>query len=178
MSGRSTSSSNSSRSSKAGSRSRSPLRWRARGKNREVTPQELHELETQRFKHRGALLSYAARHPGALAASFLAEVHRRCGLGAVRQSKDLRKAPVKTWASDKTGLSDVRDLREVATLATIADHLNLDEVDKALDVVAQRVGAIQLAKMKGNSWEKAEKSELIPVGSHLVAPPGVQQLAQ
>jgi len=143
-----------------------------------VTAEQLHKLSAQRFKNRGALLAFAAKHPGALTASFLAEVHRKCGLGEVRETKNLRKASVRTWATDKSGLTDLRDQREISTLAAVADHLQVDEVAMALDIICQRISAVQLAKQKGSTWERAEKSELIPIGSHLMAPPGVQQLTQ
>jgi len=168
----------SSSNSSSSSRSRSPLRWKPNGRNQPVTAEQLHKLSAQRFKNRGALLAFAAKHPGALTASFLAEVHRKCGLGEVRESKNLRKASVRTWATDKSGLTDLRDQREVSTLAAVTDHLQVDEVAMALDIICQRISAVQLAKQKGSTWERAEKSELIPIGSHLMAPPGVQQLTQ
>ena len=167
----------SSSSSSSRSRSKSPLRWQEKGVNKPVSARKLHELETTKFKKRGDLLAYASLHPGALSAAFLAQVHLRCGLGQVRESKDLRSPSVRAWASKETGLTDVRDLREVGTLAAAIDHLNLGEAAQALDVLTQRVLAIQIAKQKGGSWERAERIEMIPPGSTLLAPSGVTQLA-
>ena len=175
---RSSSSSSSSGSSRERGKSRSPLRWRKSGRNKTVSGGQLQALNGMKFKKRGDLLAFASSHPGALAAGFLSEIHQRCGLGPIRQSSDLRKPSARAWAADKTGLSDIRDLREVATLATVVDHLNLDEAAEALDVIAQRIAAIQIAKTKGSTWERAQQSELIATGSHLVAPSGVIQLTK
>ena len=156
------------------------MKWKQKGSNHRITPEQLHEVDRMKFKKRGDILSFASTHPGALTAGFLAEVHRRCGLGAVKETKDLRVAPVRTWAakSECTGLSDLRDCRELATLATVMDHINLNEVAQALDVIVQRIGAIQIAKQKGSTWERAERSELIPGAGTLMAPSGVLQLTQ
>ena len=133
-----------------------------------------------KFKKRGDLLSFAASHPGALTAQFLSEVHRRCGLGSIGETRDLRAAPCRTWAakSDNTGLTDLRDSREVATIATVLDHVNMGELAQALDVLVQRIGAIQIAKQKGSNWERAERSELIPQAGTLITPSGVLQFTQ
>ena len=73
--------------------------------------------------------------------------------------------------------SQTRDVREVATLATILDHVNADEIEQALDVLTQRILSIQLAKSTGGSWAKSEKIELIPTGASCLAPGGVSSLA-
>ena len=43
------------------------------------------------------------------------------------------------------GLSDIRDLREIATLAFAMDTVSRNELAPAMDVLAQRILAIQLA---------------------------------
>ena len=82
------------------------------------------------------------------------------------------------WAQTKSGLNDIRDLREIQTLARAFDHIQLNEVAQALDVLTARIQAIQIAKMKGSSWEKAERGELLPMGGTVVAPSGVLSLTQ
>lgn len=165
-----------SRSSSSGSGSVKAVRWRHKGHNRPVDPRSLSKLETVRFKRRGELLAYAATHPGALTGGFLAAVHQRCGLGAVRESKQLRNVSVRTWAAREAGVNELRDQREVATLAAILDHVNLGEIEQALDVLVQRIQSIQLAKQKGSSWEKSERIELIATGAACLAPAGVTSL--
>jgi hypothetical protein len=59
----------------------------------------------------------------------------------------------------------------VATLASAMDAINRREVQQAMDILSQRILAIQLAKRKGGSWEKAEAVELIPGSSGLAASP-------
>ena len=84
---------------------------------------------------------------------------------------DLMKVNVAQWASQNAGLSDIRDIREVATLSHAMDAINRREAAMAMDILAQRILAIQLAKRKGGSWEKAEAVELIPDSSGLSASP-------
>ena len=59
----------------------------------------------------------------------------------------------------------------------ILDHVNAKDIEQALDTLVSRISAIQMAKQKGGSWEKAEKIELIPTGAHCLAPGGVSSLA-
>ena len=81
-----------------------------------------------------------------------------------------------TWAAGKSGLTDLRDQRVFATLVAVVDHLHVDEASMAFDIICQRSSANQLSTHKGGTWERAEKSELIPIGSHLMAPPGCSNL--
>ena len=70
---------------------------------------------------------------------------------------------VSTWVSQYSGLSDTRDLRESLTLAQAMSHTNRRQLSQAMDVMAQRLLAIQSAKTKkGSSWEKAAAIELVP----------------
>ena len=75
------------------------------------------------------------------------------------------------WASSHAGLFDIRDIRDVATLAHAMDAINRKEAQQAMDILSQRILAIQLAKREGGSWEKAEAVELIPGSSGLAASP-------
>ena len=51
------------------------------------------------------------------------------------------------------------------------DAINRVEIQQAMDILSQRILAIQLAKRKGGSWEKAEAVELIPGFSGLATSP-------
>ena len=85
------------------------------------------------------------------------------------KSSQLREANVVQWASQHSGLTEIRDVREVLTLAEAMDCINRREISRAMDVLAQRILAIQQAKRKGGSWEKAECIELIPSGNALAS---------
>ena len=65
------------------------------------------------------------------------------------------------WAHQFTGLTEIRDIKRVLTPAEILDSVNRREIARALDILCQRIQAIQAAKMKSGSWEKAEAIELI-----------------
>eukprot|EP00974_Lingulodinium_polyedra_P108820 10532385-Lingulodinium_polyedra.AAC.1 len=84
------------------------------------------------------------------------------GLGRVQSTDQLRRVSVTQWAQQHAGVADVRDQREVLTLAAILDHINADELACALDTLVQRVHAIQAAKSKGGKWDDAQRMELIP----------------
>ena len=170
---RSRSTSSASSSSSSGGRL---IRWRARGRDRSVDPRELRELEAKKFKARGELLSFAARKPGALRGYFLSAVHQRLSHGPVRRTASLRNASVAQWAAQHSGLTEVRDQREVATLAQVMDFINLRTLEEAMDVISQRIVAIQQAKKKGGSWEKAEHIELTNPMNAAAAPSGLLRL--
>ena len=170
----STSRSSRSRSSRSSSSSSSrssqgPLRWRQKGKDKKVSYEEVHAIDSQKFKRKGELVAYATKNPGALSAHFLASIYARLSKGRVERSSQLREANVVTWASQHSGLSEVRDVREVLTLAEAMDCINRREIERAMDILSQRILAIQQAKRKGGSWEKAEMIELIPSGTSLAS---------
>ena len=175
------SSSSSSGRSRSGSSSSSAsedfLRWRQEGKTKRVKPEELRRLEAQRFKARGELLTFAAKHPGALSAYFLSMVHQKLLHGSVTKTSQLRKVNVSQWAAGSTGLTETRDLREVATLSYIMDMINVGDLETAMDVIAQRIMAIQKAKSAGSNWKKAEALELV-VGNSFGLPGGMLRLTQ
>ena len=126
-------------------------------------------MDAQKFKRKGELLAYATKHPGALSAHFLASIYARLSKGRMTQSSQPREANVVQWASQHSGLTEIRDVREVLTLAEAMDCINRREISRAMDVLAQRILAIQQAKRKGGSWEKAECIELIPSGNALAS---------
>ena len=136
-SGSSSSSTSSSRSRSGGSSSvssgekKKPLRWKIDAKDKKVPLSSLTHVAQLKLKKRGDLVSFAARHPGALT------------------------------AEQFSGLTEVRDMKEVVTSAEILDAVNREEISQALDVLCQRILAIQAAKQKGGTWEKAEAIELV-----------------
>lgn len=165
---RSSTSSNSSSSSRSRSNSsassedkKKPLRWKEDGKDRRVPLSSLTHVDQLKLKKRGDLVSFAARHPGALTAHFLASVYSRLSKGALTRSGQLREVSVTAWAQQFSGLTEIRDMKEVVTLAEILDSINRKEISQALDILSQRILAIQSAKSKGGSWEKAEAIELV-----------------
>ena len=123
--------------------------------------EDLCHVDQLKFKKRGDLVSFAAKNPGALTAHFLAGVFARLSKGTVHRSSQLREASVTAWAHQHAGLTEPRDIKEVLTLAEILDHVNRKEIARALDILVQRIVAIQSARSKGGSWEKAEALELI-----------------
>eukprot|EP00439_Symbiodinium_sp_Y106_P038441 s3251_g4.t1 len=112
-----------------------------------------------KWKKKGDLIAFAAKHPGALTAHFLAKAYARLSKGTLSRSSQLREASVAAWAHQFTGLTEIRDIKRVLTPAEILDSVNRREIARALDILCQRIQAIQAAKMKSGSWEKAEAIE-------------------
>ena len=137
------------------------MTWRARGRDREVAPEALSKLEAVQFKARGDLLNFAARHPGALSGYFLAMVHQKCSHGRLRRSKQLGEVSVGAWARAYSSLTETRDEREAQTLSEVMDLINARDLATAMDVLALRIIAIQTAKGKAGSWERAQNLELV-----------------
>ena len=181
-SGDSSSSSSRSRSRSSSSQSGSsdseegPLKWKRKAKSRRVPLKKVMHIEGQKFKKRGDLVAYAAKHPGALTAHFLSGIYAKVHKGAISESKSLRDVNVAAWASAHTGLTETRDLREVANIAAAMDAVQRDEIASALDILAQRVVSIQNAKKAGGKWEKAELIELIPPSGSGLASGGMLSL--
>ena len=121
-------------------------------------------------------MSFAASHPGALTGHFLAMVHARLSAGQVTKSSQLRQVPCTQWAQNHANVSEVRDQKEILTLATVIDQVNANELGTALDVIVQRIQAIQNAKVKGGSWEKAQKMELVLAPGEVQMAHGIQKL--
>lgn len=133
-------------------------------------------VEGMRLTRKGDLVAFAAKRPGALSGWFLAGVYARLCKGSVRRSRHLREANVGAWVS-QCGLTDIRDLREVMTLAAVIGAINRREVSRAMDVLSQRILAVQAAKgKKGGAWEKAEALELIPGSGHSMLAGGMAAL--
>ena len=121
-------------------------------------------MDAQKFKRKGELLAYATKHPGALSAHFLASIYARLSKGRVTRSSQLRETNVSQWAAQHSGLSEIRDIREVLTIAEAMDCINRKEIARAMDVLAQRILAVQQAKKKGGSWEKNRNYRIHPIG--------------
>ena len=121
---------------------------------------------------------FASKHPGALTAHFLAAIYTRLTKGRLTESKQLRDVSLTAWASSMTGLSEMRDLREVKNLATAMEYINAGELSMAMDVLTQRIAAIQAAKEKGGTWEAATKLELVPSAGTVLAPRGMRALGK
>ena len=164
----STSRSRSSRSS-SGDRKSKPLRWREHGKDKSVSYTDLTHVDALKLKRKGDLLAFASKHPGALTAHFLAGVYSRLSKGSLTRTGQLRDVSVTSWAHQFSGLTEIRDLKEVVTLAEVLDSINRKEIARALDIICQRIIAIQSAKQKGGSWEKAEAVELIDTRKSLAS---------
>lgn len=153
--------SRSSKSSSSGSRKTKPLRWREKAKDRRVEQGDLTHVDMLKFKKRGDLVAFAARHPGALTAHFLAGVYQRLSKGTLNRSSQLREPSVTAWAHQFSGLTEIRDIKEVVTLSEALDAVNRREIAQAMDILCQRILAIQAGKTKGGSWERAEAIELV-----------------
>ncbi|CAE8732571.1 unnamed protein product, partial [Polarella glacialis] len=137
------------------------VQWKDKGSSKSVKAESVRRLEGIKFKARGELLTFAARHPGALSGYFLAMIHQKLSAGRVTRGKQLREVSVSQWAAQHSGLTETRDLREVATLGAVMDCINMRDLSTAMDTLSQRIVAIQLAKTAGCDWKKAEALELV-----------------
>ncbi|CAE7256040.1 unnamed protein product, partial [Symbiodinium sp. CCMP2456] len=131
------------------------------GKDRQVSYSDLAHVDGLKWKKKGDLVAFAAKHPGALTAHFLAGVYARLSKGSLSRTRQLREASVASWAHQFSGLNEIRDMKEVLTMAEVLDSVNRREIERAMDILCQRILAIQAAKFKGGSWEKAEAIELV-----------------
>lgn len=143
-----------------------------------MTVKEQMKFQSQSFKDQGAVLAFAAKHPGALSAFFLAMVHQRMSQGLVRRTSDLRSQSLVQWAQSHAGLTETRDQREVLTLAMAMDNINNKQLSSAMDILSQRIQAIQVAKGKSGSWDKAAKIELVVQHQSTAASSGLLRLTQ
>ena len=160
------------------SSSSSFIRWKEKGANKRVRPGAFAKLDQEKYKNRAVFLAFCARHPGAMTAHFLNTIRMRMrgAAGMVTSAKQLRDVNLAGWIKE-SGVTDVRDQRELITLATITDHVNRKDLARACDSPAMRAQAIVKAKSKGGSWDKAAKAELIPeVGHAELGPAGFSGL--
>ena len=89
--------------------------------------------------HDVELLTFAARHPGALSGYVLSMVHQTLSHGSVRRTSDLRKASVIQWAVQHSGLTDMLDQREVQTRSAVMYLINSPGLATAMYVLSQRI---------------------------------------
>ena len=134
------------------------------------------EFANHSSKGQAEVIAFAAEHPGALTAFFLGMVHQRMSQGVVRRSSDLRRGSVVAWAERHSGLSELRDQRELLTLATAMDLINDRQLESAMDVLSQRISSLQAAKTKGGSWEKSSRIELTTTPGSGAQPSGLLKL--
>jgi len=120
-------------------------------------------LNTIKLKNRSDLLQFAAKNRGCLAAQFLISVHNALSKGDPADSKSMMNTDLVRWASDQSGLKEIRDLREVQTLCLALQRMGAGRMSEAADVLAQRVKAVLSAKAAKGSWEKGQQIELLPV---------------
>eukprot|EP00974_Lingulodinium_polyedra_P057187 5502431-Lingulodinium_polyedra.AAC.1 len=104
----------------------------------------------------------ALKKPGALAGLLLYQVRRRLQKGAPEHSDALRRVDLSAWAATCSELKDIRDLKEVQLLSRLMVDIGEDRLPQAMDLAAQRVREIRLAKSQGGSWEKAAAVTLMP----------------
>lgn len=80
------------------------------------------------------------------------------------------------WAQKYGGLQEVRDQREVATLAYCMGCIQKKHLEECMDVMTQRFMAIQHAKSKSGSGDKAQRIELVAPDGAGPAPSGMLRL--
>ena len=70
----------------------------------------------------------------------------------------------------------MRDLREAQTIAAAIEQVSRRDLERAMDILCMRLVALQRAKAKGGSWEKAQRCELIPEPGSEAGPSGLGPL--
>ena len=136
-------------------------------------------MDYEKYKTAAMLRSFHVRYPGALTAHFLHQVRQRMrgASGVATNAKELKDVCLAEFVSGGyTGLTEVRDVREAATIAQVVDLLNKKLPERAVDVLVMRLQAVMKAKIKGGNWENAMKMELIGETSGDLLPAGVSAL--
>ena len=142
------------------------VHWRAEGRNKAIRAKQITRMATRRFKDQSEVLAFAAQHPGALTAAFLQMVRQRTSQIMMSNTRELRNVSLVDWAQHHLQLTEMRDQKEIMTLCLAMDNINARKLEAAMDVLSQRIAAVQAAKSKGGSWEKAAKMELtLPPGA-------------
>ena len=113
-----------------------------------------------------------------MTAAFLQMVHQRYSQLMMENTRDLRGHSIVDWATHHSHLTEVRDLKEVQTLALAMDSINSRRLETAMDVLSQRIAAVQAAKTKGGNWEKAARMELTVPAGGVTASSGLLRLTQ
>lgn len=93
-------------------------------------------------------------HPRASAAQFLCAVSQSFIRGFSRDSRQMQSVDMVKWAQELTNLKELRDSREVAALMDMTARVKQDRLAEAMDVCAQRVEVVCIAKAPKGSCEK------------------------
>ena len=88
----------------------------------------------------------------------------------------MRKASVVAWAQKYAVMSEIRDRRELETIAQAMDHISRGDLQEVMDLLAQRVLSIRQAKAKGGDWSKSSAIELIAAEGTAPVPSGMRRL--
>jgi len=112
----------------------------------------------------------ASRSPGALALETVSKMHAFLlhGAGAVISPAQSETLPAVlssylnlAYFPARRGEVNLRTAREMRTLALIGDHLLCGRLLESMDVVCQRIKALEAFEASGN-WEAARWLELLP----------------
>ena len=166
------SSSSSSTSSRSRSNSRRPfarVRMRSKARSRSISPGAVRNMSLLKFRKRADLIEFSQKYPGALAAQFALAVHEKLHAETARNEKSLYGLDLGRWARELSQLKEIRDIREVQTLALAMGKIQKGLVPQALDILSQRVKAILVAKSGKGTWDKAAALELLPMTEGTVA---------
>ena len=140
-------------------------------KKRKFTADHLAKSNVLRFRKRSDLLNFAGKYPGALAGQFLHQVRMKSLGGApAGNSSDLQKTDVSLWALTQSGLKDTRDQKEALFLSKVLLEVGHLRFAVAMDLCAQRLRELKLAKSDGGSWEKAAVVSMMPASLPSSAP--------
>ena len=124
-----------------------------------------------RLKRRSDLIALSNRYPGLLAALFLTQVRNKLMMGDPSSVKELLQTDPARWGATMSNLKDTRDLREVQLLCRVMQMLNTDKIPHAMDLLAQRIKEVAMAKGKtGGAWEKGNLLSLMTCDSSSTAP--------
>ena len=124
-----------------------------------------------RLKRRSDLIALSNRYPGLLAALFLTQVRNKLMMGDPSSVKELLQTDPARWGATMSNLKDTRDLREVQLLCRVMQMLNTDKIPHAMDLLAQRIKEVAMAKGKtGGTWEKGNLLSLMTCDSSSTAP--------
>ena len=119
-------------------------------------------LQGLRLRRRHELHKLAQEYPGALGALFLIQVKQKAMGSSPERVADLYDIDPGRWAATLSGLKEIRDLREVQCLSRLIAQINENKLPQAVDLAAQRIKEILLAKKAGSSWENAGLISLLP----------------
>jgi hypothetical protein len=95
----------------------------------------------------------------------------------VQAVRDLQLEASRRGDDSRAALLTFSQRNPGALTACILDAVNWKCVDEALDILVMRLHALQAAKQKGGSWEKASRLELIPASGVKLLPAGLSGMA-